>query len=78
MARATVAQAIVTWLANQYVERDGEQHRFFEGVFGIFGHGNVAGMGEALEAAQDRVRYYQARNEQAMAGSEHQSARQRR
>ena len=66
MPRMTVAQAIVTWLANQYVERDGERQRFFEGVFGIFGHGIVAGMGEALEAAQDSVRYYQTRNEQAM------------
>ncbi len=66
MARTTVAQAIVAWLANQYVERDGERQRFFEGVFGIFGHGIVAGMGEALEAAQDSVRYYQTRNEQAM------------
>ena len=66
MPRATVAQAIVTWLANQYVERDGERTRFFEGVLGIFGHGNVAGLGEALEAAQADVRYYQARNEQAM------------
>ena len=66
MPRLTVAQALVAWLAVQEVERDGERHRFFEGVFGIFGHGNVAGMGEALESAQDRVRYYQARNEQAM------------
>jgi 3D-(3,5/4)-trihydroxycyclohexane-1,2-dione acylhydrolase (decyclizing) len=66
MARLTVAQAIVTWLANQYVERDGQRQRFFEGVYGIFGHGNVAGLGEALEAAQGEVRYYQARNEQAM------------
>jgi 3D-(3,5/4)-trihydroxycyclohexane-1,2-dione acylhydrolase (decyclizing) len=66
MARATVAQALISWLANQYVERDGQRQRFFEGVFGIFGHGNVAGMGEALEAARDRVRYYQARNEQGM------------
>ncbi len=38
MPRATVAQALVTWLANQYVERDGRRARFFEGVFGIFGH----------------------------------------
>ena len=53
MPRMTVAQAVVAWLANQYVERDGERRRFFEGVFGIFGHGNVAGLGEALEAAQD-------------------------
>ena len=66
MPRTTVAQAIVAWLANQYVERDGQRQRFFEGVFGIFGHGIVAGMGEALEAAQDSVRYYQTRNEQAM------------
>ncbi len=66
MPRVTVAQALVAWLANQYVERDGERRRFFEGVFGIFGHGIVAGIGEALEAAQDDVRYYQARNEQAM------------
>lgn len=66
MARLTVAQAIVAWLSQQYVERDGQRARFFEGVFGIFGHGNVAGLGEALEAAQHDVRYYQARNEQAM------------
>jgi 3D-(3,5/4)-trihydroxycyclohexane-1,2-dione acylhydrolase (decyclizing) len=66
MPRATVAQAIVSWLANQHVERDGQRQRFFEGVFGIFGHGNVAGMGEALESAGDSVRYYQTRNEQAM------------
>lgn len=66
MERLTVAQAVVAWLAQQYVERDGRRTRFFEGVFGIFGHGNVAGIGEALEAAQDDVRYYQARNEQAM------------
>ena len=66
MPRTTVAQAVVAWLANQSVERDGHQQRFFEGVFGIFGHGIVAGMGEALEAAQGSVRYYQTRNEQAM------------
>jgi 3D-(3,5/4)-trihydroxycyclohexane-1,2-dione acylhydrolase (decyclizing) len=66
MVRATVAQAVVTWLANQHVERDGQRQRFFDGVFGIFGHGIVAGIGEALEAAQDTVRYYQCRNEQAM------------
>lgn len=66
MVRATVAQAIVAWLANQHVERDGQRQPFFEGVFGIFGHGIVAGIGEALEAAQGSVRYHQARNEQAM------------
>ena len=64
--RVTAAQAVVRYLDAQSVERDGEEHRFFEGIFGIFGHGNVAGLGEALEAAGDRLRYYQARNEQAM------------
>jgi 3D-(3,5/4)-trihydroxycyclohexane-1,2-dione acylhydrolase (decyclizing) len=63
--RLTVAQAIVAFLQNQFVERDGVQHRFFEGCFGIFGHGNVAGIGQALE--QDHgLRYYLFRNEQAM------------
>src|SRR5258705_4072906 len=63
--RLTVAQAIVAFLKNQYVERDGRQFRFFEGCFGIFGHGNVAGIGQALE--QDKgLRYYLFRNEQAM------------
>jgi 3D-(3,5/4)-trihydroxycyclohexane-1,2-dione acylhydrolase (decyclizing) len=63
--RLTVAQAIVAYLQNQYVERDGRQCRFFEGCFGIFGHGNVAGMGQALE--QDPgLPYYLFRNEQAM------------
>ena len=63
--RLTVAQGIISFLQNQYVERDGRQFRFFEGCFGIFGHGNVAGMGQALE--QDPgLRYYLFRNEQAM------------
>ena len=63
--RLTVAQALVAFLQNQFVERDGVQHRFFEGCYGIFGHGNVAGIGQALE--QDRgLRYYLFRNEQAM------------
>ena len=64
--RLTGAQAIIEFLTAQSVERDGDEHRFFEGVLGIFGHGNVAGLGEALEAAQDRIRYIQARNEQGM------------
>lgn len=63
--RLTAAQAIVKFLKNQYVERDGREHRFFEGCLGIFGHGNVAGIGQALE--QDPgLRYYLFRNEQAM------------
>jgi 3D-(3,5/4)-trihydroxycyclohexane-1,2-dione acylhydrolase (decyclizing) len=68
--RLTVAQAIVAFLQNQFVERDGVQHRFFEGCFGIFGHGNVAGLGQALEQAlrpnNSGFRYYLFRNEQAM------------
>jgi 3D-(3,5/4)-trihydroxycyclohexane-1,2-dione acylhydrolase (decyclizing) len=63
--RLTVAQAIVKFLKNQYSERDGVEHRLFEGCLGIFGHGNVAGMGQALE--QDPgLPYYLFRNEQAM------------
>ena len=46
--RLTMAQALIRFLANQYVERDGEERRFFFGCFGIFGHGNVAGVGQAL------------------------------
>jgi 3D-(3,5/4)-trihydroxycyclohexane-1,2-dione acylhydrolase (decyclizing) len=63
--RLTMAQAIVAFLKNQYTERDGREHRFFEGCLGIFGHGNVAGIGQALE--QDPgLPYYLFRNEQAM------------
>jgi 3D-(3,5/4)-trihydroxycyclohexane-1,2-dione acylhydrolase (decyclizing) len=63
--RLTVAQCIIRFLQSQYVERDGREHRFFEGCFGIFGHGNVAGIGQALE--QDSgLPYYLFRNEQAM------------
>jgi len=63
--RLTTAQAIVSYLQNQYVSRDGKQHHFFEGCFGIFGHGNVAGMGQALEQTPS-FPYYLCRNEQAM------------
>jgi 3D-(3,5/4)-trihydroxycyclohexane-1,2-dione acylhydrolase (decyclizing) len=64
--RLTAAQALVRFLAEQIVERDGVEHRFFGGCFGIFGHGNVAGIGEALYERPDLLTYYQARNEQAM------------
>src|SRR6476620_9006948 len=73
--RLTVAQAIVRFLEVQYVERDGLETPFFAGCWGIFGHGNVAGVGQALlereHAANDGearhvLRYHQARNEQAM------------
>src|SRR6202140_4345821 len=63
--RLTVAQAVISFLKNQYSERDGREHHLFEGCLGIFGHGNVAGIGQALE--QDPgLPYYLFRNEQAM------------
>jgi len=61
-----MAQALVRFLANQYVERDGVEQRFFAGCFGIFGHGNVAGVGQALQQYAGDLTYYQARNEQGM------------
>ena len=64
--RLTMAQALVRFLANQYVERDGTESRFFAGCLGIFGHGNVAGLGEALFAARDAFRLTTARSEQGM------------
>ncbi|MGA7288699.1 MAG: thiamine pyrophosphate-binding protein, partial [Terriglobales bacterium] len=63
--RMTAAQAIIGFLKNQFSERDGRRHQFFGGCLGIFGHGNVAGLGQALE--QDSgLRYFLFRNEQAM------------
>ena len=64
--RLTVAQALVRFLAVQEVERDGRRQRFFAGCLGIFGHGNIPGLGPALQEAGDDLRYYVARNEQAM------------
>ncbi len=64
--RLTMGQAIVEFLVQQYVVRDGAERRFFAGVLGIFGHGNVAGLGEGLLATRDRLRYVLVRNEQAM------------
>src|SRR5438552_12824540 len=64
--RLTMAQALVRFFAAQYAERDGVEQRFIEGCFGICGHGNVAGVGEALFEQPDLMTYYQARNEQAM------------
>src|SRR5205085_4516705 len=63
--RMTMAQAVIAFLKNQYVERDGVEQPFFAGCFGIFGHGNIAGIGQALQQMPE-FRYYQARNEQAM------------
>ena len=70
--RLTVAQAVVSFLTQQWSERDGERHKLFAGCFGIFGHGNVAGIGQALlqnellAEGDDRLPYVLARNEQAM------------
>jgi TPP-dependent trihydroxycyclohexane-1,2-dione (THcHDO) dehydratase len=68
--RLTVAQAVVRFLANQYSERDGVERRLIPGCFGIFGHGNVAGVGQALLQAhatgEADLPYYLARNEQGM------------
>ena len=66
--RLTTAQALIIFLKNQYVERDAKERPFFGGVWGIFGHGNVAGVGQALQQMPD-FRYYLARNEQAMVHS---------
>lgn len=66
--RLTMAQAVIAFLKSQYVERDGITQPFFAGCFGIFGHGNVAGIGQALQQMPE-FRYYQTRNEQAMVHS---------
>ena len=65
--RLTAAQAAVRYLANQYVVVSGATVPYFAGVWAIFGHGNVAGLGEALQAAQDALPTYRAHNEQGMA-----------
>src|SRR5262249_48932451 len=62
----TVAQALIRFLAAQEVERDGVRSRFFAGCLGIFGHGNVAALGQALPQYAEEMRYVPARNEQAM------------
>jgi len=64
--RLTMAQALVEFLANQHTERDGQTQRLFAGCFGIFGHGNVAGVGQALRQYADVLPYHMARNEQSM------------
>ena len=80
--RLTVAQAVVRFLANQWTERDGERQKLFAGCFGIFGHGNVAGLGQALlqnELAdgEEHLSYVLARNEQAMVHTSVAYARQK-
>ncbi|HWU09366.1 MAG TPA: 3D-(3,5/4)-trihydroxycyclohexane-1,2-dione acylhydrolase (decyclizing) [Streptomyces sp.] len=64
--RLTTAQALITFLARQYTERDGRRHRLIDATWGIFGHGNVAGVGQALVEAGPAMPYLQGRSEQAM------------
>ncbi|MGW9214280.1 3D-(3,5/4)-trihydroxycyclohexane-1,2-dione acylhydrolase (decyclizing) [Embleya sp. NPDC055664] len=76
--RMTTGQALVRFLSRQYSERDGVEHRLIEGCFGIFGHGNVAGIGQALLERPGDLTYHQARNEQAMVHAAVAYARTRR
>ncbi|MFE2963726.1 3D-(3,5/4)-trihydroxycyclohexane-1,2-dione acylhydrolase (decyclizing) [Streptomyces sp. NPDC059340] len=76
--RLTTAQALVRFLSAQYSERDGVRHRLIAGTWGIFGHGNVAGIGQALlEAGEDTMPFHQGRNEQSMVHAAVGYARQR-
>lgn len=65
--RLTTSQALVKFLANQYIENGSSEERLIDGVFAIFGHGNVAGIGEALYHAKADLPVYRAHNEQGMA-----------
>ena len=64
--RLTMSQALIKFLDNQYIEIDGEEKKFVEGVFGIFGHGCVVGLGEALEDSGHGLKFYQGHSEQGM------------
>ena len=64
--RLTTAQAIVRWLSNQFIEIDGQEYRLCGGGFGIFGHGNVTCLGEALHNHRDELPLYRGQNEQSM------------
>ena len=65
--RLTMAQALVRFLDNQYVEQDGVENKFVNGIFGVFGHGCVVGVGQALSQGDHNLRFYQGKNEQNMA-----------
>lgn len=65
--KLTMAQALVLFLDNQYIEIDGEETKFVHGVMGIFGHGNAVGLGQALHQYRDKVRFIQGKNEQDIA-----------
>ena len=76
--RLTVAQALVKFLNNQYIEFDGEEQPMFDGIFGIFGHGNVVGLGQALEEDAGHLTVHMGRNEQGMAHAAIGYAKQKR
>lgn len=65
--RLTMSQALLKFLDNQYIEVDGQERKFVKGVMGIFGHGNVTGIGEALEQDRGQLKFIQGKNEQGMA-----------
>jgi 3D-(3,5/4)-trihydroxycyclohexane-1,2-dione acylhydrolase (decyclizing) len=65
--KLTMAQALIEFLNNQYIEVDGAEKKFVKGVMGIFGHGNVVGLGQALEQYKDEIIFYQGKNEQEIA-----------
>lgn len=65
--RLTMSQALVKFLDNQYIECDGVESKFVTGMFGIFGHGCVVGVGQALEQGGHNLKFYQGKNEQNMA-----------
>ena len=67
MAKMTMAQALVKFLDNQYVSFDGKENKFVDGIFTIFGHGIVVGLGQALDENPGALRVYQGKNEQGMA-----------
>lgn len=75
--RLTTAQALVRFLDNQYLSVDGVESKFVKGIFAIFGHGNVLGLGQALEQDSGDLRVYQGRNEQGMAHAATGFAKQR-
>lgn len=64
--RLTAGQALIRYLIAQHVEHDGETHPFFAGIWGIFGHGNIGGIAQAIQQYEDEFPYYLSRNEQAM------------
>ncbi|MCA0253534.1 MAG: 3D-(3,5/4)-trihydroxycyclohexane-1,2-dione acylhydrolase (decyclizing) [Actinobacteria bacterium] len=64
--RLTAGQALIRYLMNQYVTRDGVTERFFPGIWGIFGHGNIGGVAQAIQQYEDDFPYYMCRNEQGM------------